>query len=188
MITYKPMEYTGGDDYQTFITPDKCIPSFSFEYPAYYEIQSQFMPRYTYTTVGLNGIPTEDFYKGFINEIDIYIQKTAEGYPSVMTVVEDHISRAPGNAQEDFKIEERHDVVIAGIEGHEVTLSYTTKPVPKDAYVVKKPRDPEFVIYRSIFFDYKGLIWEISVYTDIDSYNDHVKKDFEHVLKTFKIL
>ncbi len=48
-------------------------------------------------------------------------------------------------------------------------------------------KEPPFEVWRKVFFDYNGLIWQIDI-RSASSTAEEDKADFEHIVKTFKIL
>jgi hypothetical protein len=181
---YSPIDNFGGNDYETFVA-DEGIPHFSFEYPSYYTVGYQSMPGIPSTDVVLSGVPMEEFYGGSVKEIGISIYYIGDGFPNAETAVKERISRL--KQERNFQLKEQIRIIIAGIEGWEVVASFKERPFYPTGEYDGMPRDPEHIISRDLFFDYQGMVWQLSLYTDVDSY-EQTNADFEHVLGTLRIL
>ncbi len=181
---YSPIDNFGGNDYETFVA-DEGIPHFSFEYPSYYAVGYQSMPGVPSTNAGLHSVPIEEFYEGSVKDIDIHIHYTGGGFPDAETAMKERIAQI--KRETNVQIREQVRIIIAGIEGWELVASFEEKPFPPPGDDAGLPRDPEHIISRDLFFDYQGMMWQISLYTDVGSY-EQTNADFEHVLGTFRIL
>lgn len=92
-------------------------------------------------------------------------------------------SVATGFLQE--KLLDQSEITVDGVHADQIVylinrdLFFGPRKIEKNKMV--------FSVEREVFFDYNGLIWEISITSD-SSTADTDKEDFEHVLKTFKFL
>ena len=185
---YTPVERVNGDEYKTFITIEESLLHFSFEYPSYYwlvdEAQRNVNPS---LNVGLNGETRDEFFNGIVKSIDIHITNYSPkwlGFPNAESAVKKHISEYKWSFFRHYRLLEKHQAVVDGIEGWEtITTFRERRSLP---FGHGTPRDPTFIIARDLFFDFKGMTWQFSLYTDRDSYAKQTKADFEHILSTFK--
>jgi hypothetical protein len=76
---------------------------------------------------------------------------------------------------EHFKLLERKNVMISGIQGEMA------------AYEVDGLIGPKLLYQSDVAFDYNGQEWDINLKADV-SLTDNVKEDLQHVIDTFKIL
>jgi hypothetical protein len=103
---------------------------------------------------------------------------------------------------ESIKLLERSAVTVAGIPGEQIVYShkppmimraplklilFTISPDWNARYTRRNPQESELRITREVYFNYDGLIWNIQIDSD-ESVAEQAKADFEHLLKTFKIL
>lgn len=79
-----------------------------------------------------------------------------------------------------FEILERSSITVSSIQADRVRYRV-------DELLQPDSSEPLFRIEDLVIFDYNGLIWRISS-TCYEEFALQVKIDFEHVLKTFKIL
>lgn len=181
-ITCAPLEYSGGEAYKAFTIPEGKSLRFSFEYPSYFNLTyGDFMPEGMYIL-----LRSASFYGGRIKDIDIFVDRPDEAYQNTEALLDERISRLKDGACNDFNIKEKRKIINPdGLEGWEIIISFTEQPIstPVDAI----PRAPASVVDREVFFNNDSILWQISLYTDVDSY-EQTKVDFEHILRTFKFL
>ena len=183
---YIPVKYSDGENYKTFITPKEADFRLSFEYPSYYALsyQPNRPPIGTYIT--LSGVPSDKFFSGSIKTIEIHITFIGGGFPDANTAVKERISDLKWSWVRNFRLKAKYNVCVDGLEGQEIVVTYRQRPIYGSGHG-RKPRDPAFVVRREVFFDYRDVLWHISLYTDADSY-EQTKVDFEHILKTFQVV
>ncbi|MBI4304280.1 MAG: hypothetical protein HY665_08105 [Chloroflexi bacterium] len=106
------------------------------------------------------------------------------------TVLENDIS----DLMEYFKVAqvlERSSANVSGIVGELVVSTVdirSASPPSPDSDPRGTPKGSQLIdIVRSVYFDYGGLIWKISM-RSYEKVAEEGRADFEHVLKTFKIL
>jgi len=211
MKVYGPIDYTDGDEYIAF-TAEDAVPSFSFEYPSDYTLYSyQPMPGYPSTSVILSDVDyqyQEVIIDGQIyvtniveyppeaewdyKDINIYVHKANEYAPGAETEVNERIDEykqmVRAGYNEDFKLLEKNRVMVAGMEGWEIVVSFTDLPVIPPGFPDAGPRTRAVsVIGRELFFDYQNTVWRISVFSDAGN-ADQAKLDYEHILGTLRIL
>ena len=82
---------------------------------------------------------------------------------------------------ENFELLERLPVTVSGMEGE--LIAYVVDwfiPIPRG-------EGPLLQYHQAVYFDHNGLIWVIEATAEMGMV-DQVKADFEHILKTFKIM
>jgi len=182
---YEPIEYAYGDEYITF-TAEGAVPSFSFEYPSDYNLLSyQPMPQYPSTSVLLSDV---DYYQEHIvngeiikgdiigcppeaewdykhMQIFVYRANESGAETEVERKIDAYRQWVTRGWSEDFRLLEKNRVVVAGLEGWEIVISYidlppvfVDGPCPRTRAVA--------VVNRFLFFDYQDTIWEIRLYSD----------------------
>jgi hypothetical protein len=184
---YKPVEYSDNNTYKTFVTPEGENFPLSFEYPSYYRLVYE--PQKSSSYISLYGIPFEEQYGGRVNNITFTIINSGTGgYSDSETDLKNEVSYLRGKWFRNFLVNEKHKITnVEGLDGWEIIITYREHPVPFiPGY--PKPRNPEFIVFRHMLFDYKGISWRILLFTDADSYKKQTKNDFEHVLRTLKVV
>jgi hypothetical protein len=85
----------------------------------------------------------------------------------------------------------KSEVIVNGITGQEVVISYDKnsmyKPLPDAPPPGTPPVSVLNMIYRIIYFNSNGFSWIISI-SSTENVSAEAQADFEHVIKTFKIL
>jgi hypothetical protein len=82
----------------------------------------------------------------------------------------------------------KNQVNFSGIKGWEVVFSFTEEPLdeyPYENIPIRKNFVP--VISRYLYFNYQNMVWEIFLYGAAANDTQN-KEDYEHVIKTLKIL
>jgi hypothetical protein len=167
------------------------IAHFSFEYPSSYYVEFTRLEErpWDYTMVRLLTLNPEseygiEYYHDAV--ILINVEDTGYSYSSIEDAIEKSISWWTSRGYDDFHLIERSTVKIAGVQGGKLVYAFNSyhrmDATEFGTHSVKTP-----AITRRIFFEHEGKIWLISS-TAYESYAETAKADFEHVIKTFKIL
>lgn len=205
---YDPIDYSNGDEYIAFTT-DGVVTNFSFEYPSDYNLhRNQLNYGWASTSVNLSDIDYQYPETILDGQVRIYpysieyppeaewdyklasisVNIVSEYFPEAETAVDERIASYKRwvtiGCSEDFKLLEKNRVMIAGMEGWEIVVSYTDLPV--DFLDSARTRAVP-VVCRDLFFDYQDTVWHISVYSDAGN-ADQAKLDYEHILGTLRIL
>ncbi|MFC1945834.1 hypothetical protein ACFLW1_01400 [Chloroflexota bacterium] len=181
---YPAIERVGGESYNVFSAGEGNTPRFSFEYPAAYElIEYNSMPENLSTNVRMSRSSLEEAREGYIKLIEIHIDKhSGSAEIKLNERVDEHKSVVSAGTARDLRLAEKISIVFSGIKGWEIVISKTSLPFPP-APLVNKPTP---TMSREIFFDYQGMVWRISLFSDLATY-EQAEADFEHVLGTFVI-
>ena len=185
-----PIDTKSNSEYKTFTTDDESTVYFSFEYPSYYRLNDQTQgDNNPVLYLRLSGQTNEEFYNGTLKSFDFWITNYHTdwlGFPDAETAMKEHISELKWALifMRNFRLVEKRRVVVDGVEGWETIITFRERPFIPSGHGT--PRDPAFIISRDLFFDYQGMTWQISLYTDKDSYEQQTKEEFEHILSTFK--
>jgi hypothetical protein len=198
--TYTPIAYSGGDNYTLFVG-NKGKPQFSFEYPSYYKLMGyEDRPAVPMTFINLSEFPaiiwevsqspehpgvnmTQKIFTGETRTKDIFIYGHT-GFGSAESEIGICILQYKNSSNaKDVKLREKVKVVVDGKEGWESVVTCTSLNNPADV----PPRGTRYLIFRDLYFDYEGILWHIVSQSDI-SMNAEAKADYEHVVRTFKIL
>ena len=84
----------------------------------------------------------------------------------------------------DFEMRERSTIEIDGVQAEQIVFFY--RAVRED--IGHGPGgDPEPTIERALYFDYRGLIWDIRISSNEEVIEEH-KVHLEHMLETFQFL
>lgn len=183
---YTPIVYSQGDNYKSFITVREGVPYFSFEYPSFYYLSDQtdiWCEGFGFVIMGGN-VSEEEFMNGTIKDIRISIFNINQGFTDAESSMERTISFRKWSFQRNYKLIAKQQSVVGGIDGWETVISFRERPLKNIGQGI--PRKPAFIIARDFYFDYQGITWEISLYTDADSYEKETRAVFEHILQTFK--
>jgi hypothetical protein len=212
VITYTPVNNTNGEEYSSFSATG--IPPFSFEYPVEYIVKSyQTMPDFPSTnlilipstelhqTINTSVITTVTPYQTIItvttlppdfvfdlndyNIILIYIAYHVK--PADMAVDETTVELKRLETEghiDNLRVVYKKQVVVGGIQGWEVKHSLTD--YPQNALGIDRTK-PTSMISRDIYFDYKDMSFNISLFSDA-TIIDETEKAYEHILQTFKLL
>jgi len=181
--TYGFVPYSDNEIYKVF-TSDETDLSVSFQYPSYYYVSDRLEPGNPRRDLRLMGTTMEEFAKGKVNEIFIHITYPKDGFPFADTAVDNHISDRKWEFHRNFRLIQKARVIFRDLEGWETIITYRERPF--GAAIDLVPREPAFIVQRDIFFDYQDMVWQISLFADVKSYDGHAKNDFEHVLNTMK--
>ena len=203
---YAPITYSDDNGYFTF-TAENGIPRFSFEYPSDYNLLSyQSMPEVPITSVLLSDVDyryQEEYMGDYVIRsniveyppeaewdyklVNIFIDKySPEAATALKECIAEHKRYAIAGLSEDFRLLQKRRVVVAGIEGWEIVLSYIDLPVmPHGSSEVRTRAVP--VVARELFFDYQDMAWNIRVYSD-EGNAEQARLDYEHILQTLRIL
>jgi hypothetical protein len=198
---YSPIEYSHTNEYSIFEAKENS-PNFSFEYPVNYTIISyNHQPAEPVTFLSLSRFPiweiatiespghpsinitTHTQYNGETRVKDIII--SAISSPFVKDPFIEMIRVITGYESEgkNSKVTEKNRVTIDGKEGWE-SVSFVELLAPP-FNIIEPVYHP--MVCRDLFFEYKGSIWQIRSRSDIVKESEG-KGDYEHVVKTFKIL
>jgi hypothetical protein len=186
-VSYLP-ENKKADDYCYESSLNSTVPLFSFCYPSNYhlidEARSNLNP---WLHIGLNSNTKEEFFAGIVKDIDIYITNYDSrwlNFPNAESLMNEKLSEC----QDDFHINPellaKRRFTLDGIEGWEIIISFQEAPLTNKVDMIARPA--ALVIKRSLYFDYQGITWELTLYTDKESYYMQTKQDFEHILQTFR--
>jgi hypothetical protein len=167
----------GSSPYKSF-TLRSGVGHFFFQYPARYEVRkTELRPDLGYSFVVLYG-PYQEEEKDFAM-VTVAVDKADEYEPSAETAVEHYLSLV--SQRRDFRLLERSSIEV------------TADSIPAEQFVfsnlwaMRLGSEPVTEIGRVVLFEHSNLIWEISMCSSMIS-SDIYKVDFEHILKTFKIL
>ena len=206
---YEPIDYANTDEYTAF-TAEGAVPCFSFEYPSDYKLLSfQPMPQYPSTSVLLSDIDYQyqdiivdgEVIKGDVigcppeaewdyKHMQIFVYRANEYSPEAEIAVDkkiaEHEQLVIEGWIEDFRLLEKNRVIVAGLGGWEIVISYIDLPPAFVDGPCPRTRAVD-VVYRCLFFDYQDTIWEIRMYSDAGN-ADQAKLDYEHILGTLRII
>jgi len=108
--------------------------------------------------------------------VHVSVGNSTDTFPSYRESLEYYIDYKEDSSW-DYRLVSREQVKIAGVRGEQIVHHYN---FPSSG--VEFP-----MIECTVFFDYGGMIWEISMdYRETNA--DRGKAEFEHLLKTFRIL
>jgi hypothetical protein len=154
------------------------IAHFSFEYSEdYKESYIDLLP--AYTSVGYDRWQNDGWFdSGF--RVGVY--KSGWGDYQKASDLLDHDIQFGYDSKEDYQILERSPISIDSIKGELLISSYT----PGESHE-SDLKEPTLLINRTVYFDYKGLIWEINMIS-IEKVAEADEPIWEHLIETFKIL
>lgn len=167
------------------------IAHLSFEYPVSFEKPYAQMIKegaLQCTAVDSRSIPRRKEEKPA--EFSLLVSRPNLRYPDAKTALESFIKAAEEDQSyqaEDpeygeFRLLERYPVTVAGVNGELIVLSCWW------AATFWVRAEPELsAIVRIVYFDHSGLIWKIMFSSHVDR-SEEDKANFEHMLKTFKVL
>ncbi|MFC2035816.1 hypothetical protein ACFLUJ_06825 [Chloroflexota bacterium] len=177
---------TVGGGNRTF-TLREGIGHFSFKYPSRYEpeiVRTETGPlgpeTYVVLFTSTTGHAIVEYHDA---EILVHIGNIEARGRNSEEAAEFNISY--WSRDEDFRLIERSSIEVAGIRGEQIVYSYVNEFTPHVSLGMHSVNKP--AIRRGVFFDYNGQSWSISV-TGHESIDDIVKKDYNHILETFKII
>ena len=114
--------------------------------------------------------------KGITVRITDFKPKYGESYKAT-----DEIKVVLDSNWENFQLLNRRPLSISGLEGEEIEyLIDRLMPIP-----VENGKNLDYCV--EVYFNYNGLIWEITARGD-QEIREELKADFDHILKTFKII
>ena len=159
---------------------------FSFEYPASYQkphVDWTALPQLTSVTIlhviGNGGESSID------SHIGIYLMYSKYYSTDAKALLESDLAEYEnGSYVSDFKLLDRSQISVSGIQGEQFSYSHTWYP---DALSPKSSGNPYPMLGRIIYFYSDGVIWELSVDSPLST-AEQAKIDFDHILQTFKIL
>lgn len=185
---YEPIEYSDGADYKTFNYQSGNV-QFSVEYPESYRAPNSPAEYLRLALVGNNNIgyttpfikqPVSETYIGLIIMVSYY--DIDENLPSVGAAVKEVTSvDENGPSLIDFKVLKKSKVLVSGIEGTEVIISFSLHPF----FDNNAPVENE--IQRQIFISQNNMIWQLWYWADA-ARADEADIDFDHMVRTFRIL
>jgi hypothetical protein len=181
-VVYSADENRDINEYKTFTAPEEEDIRFSFEYPEYYWINPQGGVFGFEITTG--GSTLEELHQGKKNIIDIGIP-CAKGTENADIAMKENISGIKWEFLRNFRLIQKHRVMVNGYEGWETVITFRERVYP--ARIEGPSLPPAFIVQRDIFLDYQGVTYRIEIYADEQSYEQN-KGDFEHILKTFKVI
>jgi hypothetical protein len=187
---YALIDYEGGDQYKTFSTPmtQDYVPHFSFEYRSFYNVNSyQSMPRVFLTSVLLTG-PYDEEKSGNVKHIDMFVDYWDEYNRDAKHRIERRISEYKHDVNfRNLRILEYNNITLAKGQGYEIISTSVFTPDPDDLYNPPLFEFPIHITDFDLYFDYQNMVWQISLFSDNNSF-DQAKKDYEHIVQTLKIL
>ena len=163
-----------GCSYRTF-TLKEGIAHFSFEYPSNYKIHSVevgdiYRRRGEYTDINMftPKVGEKSLAEVHDAEIRIAIHQADSGVSNSTEALESFLSDS-SKFYKDFKLFERSDITVDGIQGERVVFSYTSLIVM--VYHIGMHIVRPSAVGRITYFDYSGKIWRKNVegYKDLDN-------------------
>ena len=85
---------------------------------------------------------------------------------------------------ENFEIINSSSVIVDGIQANEYVVAFTSNPDPDRDPPDLKPVD---IIVKEIYFDYNGLIWNLSLRSSAQYFASNEIR-FEQLIDSFKLL
>jgi len=163
------------------ITVDRGIAHFYFECPDEYKVKSidvrdELELKFTYVVLA-------GPYRGTIYPyIYIDISRPFEGRHDAQTTWEYGIRFY--EVYENFEIINSSSVIVDGIQANEYVVAFTSNPDPDRDPPDLKPVD---IIVKEIYFDYNGLIWNLSLRSSAQYFASNEIR-FEQLIDSFKLL
>ncbi len=158
------------------------IAHFRFEYPCRYDATFGVHIEDEYTDVNVLS-PWNNEVQGR-TILTIFVIAPDAGLRDSKQAIEKDLSFW---SDSDYQFLDRFALSIDGVEGEEIVYFYN-QPRPPLGQVGHIPgAGPAPTIARGVYFDHKGLIWEITMSSN-EATAETDKADFEHVLETFEIL
>jgi hypothetical protein len=82
-----------------------------------------------------------------------------------------------------YELLNKSEIEVSGYQGYRIDYRMVNiVPV-----IAGDSEEPRYSVYRDVRFDAKGYVWMIQISSD-SSTAEEDKEDFEHILKTFKVL
>jgi len=155
------------------------VGQFSFEYPASYAVgKVEVRPDFGYTDMTLLRRSIEGQEEDF-SMITVFVFDTDEYTPNVEVAAQNLLSQV--SKWPDFRLLEPMSTTTATID---------SIPARQFAFSNSRATRPDNIISeirRTIYFEHDGLIWKIGHQSDAATVETD-RADFEHILKTFKVL
>ncbi len=170
--------------HKTFIMEEGVV-HFSLEYPSKYKIDSN-KPAET---------EGNRFEKSTYFSLDGPLNQQVNDYVNILIAVappddlihdaEGAIERAEKQAAkwDGYELFGKSEIEVSGYQGYRIDYRMVNiVPV-----IAGDSEEPRYSVYRDVRFDAKGYVWMIQISSD-SSTAEEDKEDFEHILKTFKVL
>jgi hypothetical protein len=171
-----------------YVSSRDSLPRFSFEYPVCYSLSDRTEGNLNPALyIYLNAESSDEFFKGILKDIRIEMTNYDPkwlGFADAKTSMNRNISDLKRVLYRNFRILAKRRITVNGIQGWETIVSFRERPF--SGIIDMKARLPNFMIARDVYFDYQGVTWVISLYSDKNSYEIQTKNNFELILKTFK--
>jgi hypothetical protein len=153
----------------------KGIAHFSFEYRAYLRVKEvRSLDNMSYITLVGPLLTTTDMP---IVQITAWVQTQDFNADIFLNNTLIYEPRIP-----DYRLLEQSDLIIDSVPAKQIAFTERSiVPVSNESGAV--PME----VYRRVYFDHNGLVWEISI-ESISAAAEADKADFEHILQTFKFL
>lgn len=184
MINYESVPYSTDSRYKTYIFNEDNI-EFSFQYSDIYLVSEQMGSGNPSRNLILFDTSIDE-YDNQVNSIRFHIVNVNDGFPKASVAVNEHISSIKWGFQRNYLLKRKAEVQINSLQGWETIITFRERPSLGES-PHGPPRSPAFIISRDIFFDYNETVWQISLYSDIDSYNQYAQDDFEHIIQTLVV-
>ena len=167
-----------GNGYKIF-NMKEGVAKFSFEFSTGYKI-GKVDSQNTFTIVYLNGPQMGEAKDSTLISVSVFEHE--DGTPDFQNHMDESLRIASGFP--DFKILERFPVKICGESGEQAVIYYKQPPLNDQIMqgILPSPK-----IERSIIFTHDDLLWWIEI-NGLESSAEKDETNFEHVVKTFKIL
>jgi len=150
--------------------------SFSFDYPSSYKESGRTSDSFLTEIVLERYTPDRNIHK-IDGQASVTIWKSLD-YPNATAYLEFCLKTLQSQWGE-FKLHERSTINVGGIDGEIIIYS---------GYFLTNVFTFDHIKCQEVFFDYKGMIWNITLFSDADAQKDESESDFEHLIKSFKFL
>jgi hypothetical protein len=158
---------------------------FSFEYPASYSKPYVDMTGLPELVSGETHRLIQDGEKVSVFSVMGFVILNPEYYSTNVSALleKDLREYESGFNYLEFKLLERSQISVSGIQGEQIIFSHMWKP---EGYIGQKG-EPYPWRGRTVYFYSNGAIWEYYLDSPLST-ADQANADFEHILQTFKIL
>ena len=166
------------------ITVNKGIAHFYFECPDRYKVKfidTRDEADLKFTDVALSGPAGGEKNSRIVAQIDINIDDPFESREDAQAAWEYDIRFY--EVYDNFEIISSSSRIVDGIQASEYIVAFTSTP-DSDRMSNLKPVD---MMAKEIYFDYNGLIWELSVRSSAQYFASNEAR-FEQLVESFKIL
>jgi hypothetical protein len=166
---------------------DEAGVHFSFEYPEdlsqeFKEINIEFpFHKYVNFSVLVEDVVKEKIIHRKQSYIQINVYERGEVVPSAESLIEKYIEINNNKPDSELHIIKRYSTKISGIEATVLHSSYSGQYDSGAATVAID------IVDWSIYFEYDEQVWWIDISYPVEM-SSEAKVDFNHMLKTFKIL